>query len=1142
MFLNQTPHISSSGEVKGGFKKENGKDYYLIRNVDQMPPFFMSLVSHAEHWLFISSNGGLTAGRGNEDNALFPYYTDDKVSQSNEFTGPLTVIKVRREGMRWLWRPFSDQNEGVYHLQRNLYKSAWGNELIFEERNEELQLLFRYSWQFSEEHGFVRKAELRNLAEGDVEIEMLDGVQNILPYGLNSALQNQRSNLVNAYKRSELEPNSGLGVFALSSMIVDRAEPSEALKASTAWQIGLETDCTLLSTQQLGAFIKDRPLHPETDVKGESGAYLVNSRFSLGKEEQKVWHICLDVNQTQAAIMDRSRSLQQNASKVKIAIEQELNRDTEELKSIVAKADGLQLSADKLIGNRHYANVLFNVMRGGIFEEDYSIETSDLSDYIHEMNLPLYNQMHTELNALSERIELKELLKLKLFQKDVQARRLLFEYLPLSFSRRHGDPSRPWNRFSIDLKKADGSRQRAYAGNWRDIFQNWEALAVSFPGFLKGMIFKFLNASTIDGYNPYRISRDGVDWEIIEPEDPWSYIGYWGDHQLIYLLKLLELARAHKQLSLKEWANEKIFVFADVPYRIRSFEQMVENSQDTIDFDEKSHQASLERFDQIGGDGKLVFNNSKEILNSGFLEKVLISWATKLYNFIPEAGIWLNTQRPEWNDANNALVGNGTSMVTLYYMRRFSSFLIEWLSEESPKAISVHQELAELLDNCTQVLTKHTDCLKTKFTDEQRWTFTASMGKHGEKYRTEAYSGFSGTQKELSKDSLIDLLRNSLDFIDHSIRANRREDGLYHAYNLIHFGKKSIEIEYLYDMLEGQVAVLTSGLLDDKESLEVMDALKSGPLFRPDQYSYLLYPNRNIPGFFEKNRLPSERVKKNGLLKAMIKNDDRSLIEWDKEGQAYFHGEIHNVTDVEAILETIQEEYKECTSANKNDLRELFEELFNHKAFTGRSGTFFAFEGLGSIYWHMVSKLLLAVQETIYRFPYSPVRGAFVDHYYEIRAGIGINKTPNLYGAVPTDPYSHTPFHRGAQQPGMTGQVKEDVLNRWAELGVHVNEGCIHFEPTFLNEQEWLSESASFEYLDMVDGFKTLEVSIGELAFTYCQVPVVYRRSAQPGVTVYWRNGQETHRTDSCALDAESSQHLFERSREIERIHVEVRI
>jgi hypothetical protein len=39
-------------------------------------------------------------------------------------------------------------------------------------------------------------------------------------------------------------------------------------------------------------------------------------------------------------------------------------------------------------------------------------------------------------------------------------------------------------------------------------------------------------------------------------------------------------------------------------------------------------------------------------------------------NLIPEGGIWMNTQRPEWND-NNALVGNGVSMVTLCYLRDF---------------------------------------------------------------------------------------------------------------------------------------------------------------------------------------------------------------------------------------------------------------------------------------------------------------------------------------------------------------------------------------------------------------------------------------------------------------------------------------
>ncbi len=58
------------------------------------------------------------------------------------------------------------------------------------------------------------------------------------------------------------------------------------------------------------------------------------------------------------------------------------------------------------------------------------------------------------------------------------------------------------------------------------------------------------------------------------------------------------------------------------------------------------------------------------------------------------------------------------------------------------------------------------------------------------------------------------------------------------------------------------------------------------------------------------------------------------------------------------------EQYGALVEEDKDLLLETFEEIFDHKSFTGRSGTFFGYEGLGSIYWHMVSKLLLSVQET----------------------------------------------------------------------------------------------------------------------------------------------------------------------------------
>ena len=186
-----------------------------------------------------------------------------------------------------------------------------------------------------------------------------------------------------------------------------------------------------------------------------------------------------------------------------------------------------------------------------------------------------------------------------------------------------------------------------------------------------------------------------------------------------------------------------------------------------------------------------------------------------------------------------------------------------------------------------------------------------------------------------------------------------------------------------------------------------------------------------------------------------------------------FNGRFRNANDVAAVLDSLAQEpaYAEMAVAERDFFLNLFEATFNHRAFTGRSGTFFAYEGLGSIYWHMVSKLLLAAQEiyqqAVREGAAKNVTDAFAEAYYDIRAGIGFNKSPDKYGAFPTDPYSHTPIGSGARQPGMTGQVKEDILTRWGELGAFVHGGQLHFAPTLLRPDEFLSEESEFCYVDI---------------------------------------------------------------------------
>ena len=171
-------------------------------------------------------------------------------------------------------------------------------------------------------------------------------------------------------------------------------------------------------------------------------------------------------------------------------------------------------------------------MRGGIFDHNYQIEKEDFINYFSK-GKQKYMLRKRIVSRFARIFSVKTIKKLATLDNDQDFKRLCFEYLPLKFSRRHGDPSRPWNKFSINTRsEIDGSKILDYEGNWRDIFQNWEALAHSYPEFIEGMIHKFLNATTFDGYNPYRVTKGGFDWEVIEEHDPWSYIGYWGDHQI----------------------------------------------------------------------------------------------------------------------------------------------------------------------------------------------------------------------------------------------------------------------------------------------------------------------------------------------------------------------------------------------------------------------------------------------------------------------------------------------------------------------------------------------------------------------------------------------------------------------------------
>lgn len=1050
--------------MRGGFVDDAGETWYRIDGIDRAPPFFVALAGDSDVWAYVSTAGSLAAGRRDAEGAFFPYETVDRIHRRWEHTGPRTWIRILDAGGAELWQPFAAHADGGGG-ERSVWKNLSGTRLRFRERHPSRGLVFEHEWSSADALGLVRSARLA-AAGAPVRVQVLDGVLGLLPPGVGTRTASTMSCLADAYAWNESAAGGRLGLFALYAKIWDRAEPKESFEALAAWHAGLPASATtLLSDHQVGAFCRTGTVQAETLTRGRRGAFL--AQFDATVDATGLgWHQVIDAPLSQVQAFELARQLEAGGG-TPAEIAAALDANTAGLDALLARADAFQRSGDAMACAHHRANVLFNIMRGGVFVDGTTLDRDDLRAFVAQRHRPTAEYLAGALAAWPARIDRAAAIAAAREAGGAQAERLVLGYLPLTFSRRHGDPSRPWNRFTIRVRDAAGRRVVSYEGNWRDIFQNWEALLASEPAYAGSMIEAFLGAMTPDGHNPYRIGRDGIDWEVVDPDDPWSHIGYWGDHQVVYLLRLLEAAQARDPALLPGLWDRALFSFADVPYRLRPHAEQTARPKDTIVFDRDAHERAHARARRVGGDGLMVCDAHDRPVLATLGEKLATIVLAKAGSLVPGGGLWLNTQRPEWNDANNALVGNGLSVVTLAHLRRFLTFVAALPGAGRPFAIAAHT-----LETARRLLALALGTPDEAADDPAaRRTFVDRAGALLDTWRAQGYRGAAGREPALADPGLLpDLAHALLPLVDATLQRSRREDGLFHSYNLVDFSRPGrAEVGHLYPMLEGQVAMLSSGWLSLADAVRLLDTLFASQLFDARRRSFTLYPDRRLPGFLERNRLDDEALAL-PVVPSLLAAGRSDLLQRQSDGTVRFAPGLSNRADLEAAGADLGDALAPLAAA--------YDRVLRHHAFTGRSGTMFAYEGLGCIYWHMVAKLLLAVQERVFEASDAdaPERGALVAHYRRVRDGIGYRKSAAEYGAFPADPYSHTAGEGGAQQPGMTGQVKEEILTRWGELGLRFAAGQVRFDPVLLDPAELPAE--------------------GALSFTLGRVPYRIRRGA----------------------------------------------
>ena len=305
--------------------------------------------------------------------------------------------------------------------------------------------------------GFVRRATLRNLSRRRLELELLDGLQNLLPAGVERRFQLEYSTLADAYKEQELDPETRLALFRLASIPADAPEPSESLRATTVWTTGLPPE----HMPAVGAPARSVPPGPaaqQRDLDPRPARLLLPDR--LADPRGRGQPALVPGGRRRAGSRRRGRDRRaccDRAATSPAQIEQDVAAGTDRLRAHrgqrrrvagqrrrAADRPPLRQRAVQLHARGHPGRRLPH-RRATTCPASWPPPTS---------------RSHTRhrafLESLPERLAHRPLLAAARAEGDPDLERLTQEYLPLTFSRRHGDPSRPWNHFSIAVRDRAG--------------------------------------------------------------------------------------------------------------------------------------------------------------------------------------------------------------------------------------------------------------------------------------------------------------------------------------------------------------------------------------------------------------------------------------------------------------------------------------------------------------------------------------------------------------------------------------------------------------------------------------------------------------------------------------------------------------
>jgi hypothetical protein len=750
-------------------------DGFYIENFNAAKPFSSFLPGIAGElgkpmWVFYTNRGQCLASFGirNKNGAMLEFYPANKAYTQTPLLGFRTFVRIGKGANTQMYEPFQ-VSPSAKITQRLRIRPE---ELEIEETNLTLGLRTRVAYftlPGESLPGLIRQVTFENIGRRPLQAEVLDGLPQIVPYGLNEFLLKQMSRTMEAFAevrhvgdhlpffKLKIEPsdkpdvewiNGGFFAFALrdGKSLPIRTDPETVFGSDTSFQTPLE-------------FAEKGLAKVAARTQSITASAFAETRLSLKAGQSTT----IESFYGQAEPWDAAKAFRARVMRQRDFV---ASKRTENSRLIVQLTDGLAVHAGPVELDPYTRQTfLDNTLRGG---QPVVLGTREAPKIFH------------------------------------------------MFTRKHGDMERDYNAFEVaPTYYSQGN------GNFRDVNQNRRSENYLFGHVGAANIETFFNLIQIDGNNPLVIQGEKFyvpkerlpaltaewpegrtpAWEafLSKPFNPGQLLeeltavwgsaakaqpwlekilalsekiqdavhgeGYWVDHW-IYNLDLLEsFAAIHPDGVSALLFERRDFTYFDNDHMVQPRSKKYLRRPDGVIRQLHAVVKDTEKARLIAArttepHAMRTQSGTGPVYRTTLAAKILNLLAVKVSTLDPfGAGLEMESEKPGWCDAMNGLPGLlGSSTHEAFSLRRWISFLRTYLESNLTHGVVLPAEVSTFIGQITETLSR-------RRVDQffPTWDRLASLR---EAFRDQVRLGIIGGETTLPRADILNFLQQSADALD----------------------------------------------------------------------------------------------------------------------------------------------------------------------------------------------------------------------------------------------------------------------------------------------------------------------------------------------------------------------------------------